>query len=209
MGDHPNGPSFRPPPRLGERPVLPPAPSPPLLPPPTGPRHTTIITIAVIAVVALAVIVGSIQAYRSDTQPPVVSPPQTQQSPTPRQVGLTDRVDFSTGDGEGQLRIVSHHWSTSGSEPPEYGHYLEILIEITCTEGAISYTPFDFQTFDEASELHDITTVETHRESLDVGEVTAGQTVRGYLTFDMPRGDVTLMMNDLGNRPVTALRIEN
>ncbi len=42
---------------------------------------------------------------------------------------------------------------------------------------------------------------------LPVGTLTPGERVRGTIAFDMPRGEVTLLMSDDSENTVTALRV--
>ena len=45
------------------------------------------------------------------------------------------------------------------------------------------------------------------RRALGVGELAEGQSTRGFLAFDIPRGEVTLLMSDGSDQSITALKI--
>ena len=42
---------------------------------------------------------------------------------------------------------------------------------------------------------------------LSVGTLRAGERIRGVIAFDMPRGEVTLLMSDDADQTVTALKV--
>ena len=42
---------------------------------------------------------------------------------------------------------------------------------------------------------------------LSVGTLSAGERIRGTIAFDMPRGEVTLLMSDDSENTVTALKV--
>ena len=78
--------------------------------------------------------------------------------------------------------------------PPSVG--LRSILAIDDTVGAIVSTV----------QLYEVADARTD-SALESGQLLPGQRVRGTVVFRLPRGNVTLMMSDLSNQSVTALRI--
>ncbi len=205
MGANPSGPEFLP---AAAHPSEPPQ-SPV---PPRGQRIQTarrrwpdVLSVSLIVVVALVVLVASAVARYRDTHvaaPPPVTVPSIQADPPSR-----GEIDFTTPEGAGKLILLSRTWRETGSEPPTTGTYLQVEVEIVCTSGRLGYDPYNFQAFDHTGELFDVTEAGVSRHVLGVGELSEGQSTRGFLAFDIPRGEVTLLMSDDSEQSITALKI--
>jgi Domain of unknown function (DUF4352) len=205
MGSAPRGPSF-----LPSMPAADPVPTP--LPraaghpgPPRPPRslRPTVLSVLVIAFVAVVVTGASLFAYWGDTH--ISAPPRT--PPVSVYSSPPDRIDFVTTKGSGQLIMRTRSWVSEGSVPPIYGSYLRVEVELICDEGEVDYDPYLFQAFDRSGQLFEMAAEGTGGPVLSVGTLAPGESVRGTIAFDMPRGEVTLLMSDDTERTVTALRV--
>ena len=205
MGSAPRGPSFLPS-------VPAPDPPAPLAPgqsshpgPPGPPRSVrpTVISVLVIAFVAVVVAGASLFAYWGDTH---VSAPGRTGSP-PVYTSPPDRIDFVSAKGSGQLIMRTRSWVSEGSVPPLYGNYLRVEVELICTAGEVDYDPYLFQAFDKSGQLFEMAAEGAGGSVLSVGTLGPGERVRGTIAFDMPRGEVTLLMSDDSENTVTALRV--
>jgi uncharacterized protein DUF4352 len=203
MGSAPRGPSF-----LPSSPGADPAPGTtsgsPRHPGPLSPPRSirpTVISILVIALVAAVVAGASLFAYWGDTH--VAAPARS--TAVPMYSSPPDRIDFDTADGKGQLIMRSRSWVNDGA--PVYGNYLRVEVELICLEGEVDYDPYLFQAFDKSGQLFEMAAEGTGDRPLSVGTLGPGQTIRGTIAFDMPRGEVTLLMSDDSENTVTALRV--
>jgi hypothetical protein len=180
-------------------------------PRPEGPRpdrRPAYITAAVIGVVVLIVVIASIHAFRSDNQVArEEATPNSTPSPTAAASAPTNSINFTSREGSGRLTLVAHDWTRTGPRPPAYGQFLQLRVEITSTDGRISYGPQFFQTFDKSGNLFQTTEVGARQPLLGEGYLRPGQTADGWIAFDMPRGAVTLLMSNSLLESVTALRI--
>jgi hypothetical protein len=202
MGSAPRGPSF-----LPSSPAADPEPlsarGSPRHPGPPGPPRSirpTVISVLVIAFVAVVVAGASLFAYWGDTH--VRAAPA--RTTVPVYSSPPDRIDFDTADGKGQLIMRSRSWVKGG---PVNGSYLRVEVELICIEGEVDYDPYLFQAFDRSGQLFEIAAEATGDRALSVGTLGPGETTRGTIAFDMPRGEVTLLMSDDSENTVTALRV--
>ena len=219
MGSEPRGPSFTPwydsdppPPQPGRAPLAAtgdPARSPagqPTTPPrPPANPWPTLLTVIAVLVVGAVVAVSSVLGERETVRPTatrVVAPVTPSISPA-----RADRMEFVSNDGDGVLIVTKRLWSTTGLRPPTSGTYLHIEVELICTAGEVGYGPENFSAFDATGELFEITGNGRWGTPLGYGRLWAGESVRGTIAFDLPRGEVTLLMSDSASRSVTALKI--
>ena len=171
-----------------------------------GPRRSrwpAVITVLAVVLVAAVVAGASLVAYWGDTH--VAAPPRPETHP-----GLTsppDRIDFVSDDGTGQLIMRTRSWVSDGQVPPMTGSYLRVEVELVCTSGEVDYDPYHFQAFDRSGQLFEMAVEGTAGRMLAVGTLQAGERIRGTVAFDMPRGDVTLLMSDDSDKTVTALKV--
>ena len=204
MGSEPRGPSFVP--------WTPAEATPPQLPPPgtdrpsLGPprsRRPAVISILAIVLVAAVVAAASVVAYWSDTH--VAAPPRPEIRPSV--ASPPDRIDFVSDEGTGQLILRTRSWVSDGVVPPDYGSYLRVEVELVCTSGEVDYDPYHFQAFDRSGQLFEMEKNGAAGRELGVGTLRAGERIRGIVAFDMPRGEVTLLMSDDSENTVTALKV--
>lgn len=179
-----------------------------------GSRRPALITAAVIFVVAAVVASGTAVAHYDDTHIAAAGP-------TPQPVPLTqpsggavgparstdDRIDFLTSEGTGELILMNWSWSPTGRMPATSGDYLQVQVELICSSGVVDYGPDYFQVFDNTGRLVEVTVDGPDGPELDVGTLEVGESVRGMIAFELPRGDATLLMSDSTHQTVTALRI--
>jgi hypothetical protein len=162
-----------------------------------------VISVLIIACVALVVAGASLFAYWGDTH--VAAPVRT--SARPVYSSPPDRIDFVTTKGTGQLIMRTRSWVTEGSVPPTFGTYLRVEVELFCTKGEVDHDPYLFQAFDRTGKLFEMAAEGAGGRVLSVGTLTAGERVRGTIAFDIPRGEVTLLMSDDSENTITALRV--
>jgi hypothetical protein len=204
MGSVPRGPSFLP--STPAEPLLRPLPNSgrtgPYLGPPRS-RWPGIISVLAIVLVAAVVAGASLVAYWADTHTASPPPPETRPSVT----SPPDRIDFVSNDGTGQLIMRTRSWISGGRVPPTTGSYLRVEVELVCTSGEVDYGPYNFQAFDRSGQLFEMAVDGTGGRVLAVGTLRAGERIRGTIAFDMPRGEVTLLMSDDSENTVTALKV--
>ena len=204
MGSVPRGPSFvpwtaaEPPPQQPQLPLL----EGPYLGPPRS-RWPAIISILAIVLVAAVVAGASLAAHWGDTH--VAAPARADTHPS--LTVPTDRIDFVSDKGTGQLIMRTRSWLSSGQIPPVSGSYLRVEVELVCTSGEVDYDPYHFQAFDRSGQLFEMAVEGTDGRPLGVGTLRAGDRTRGTVAFDIPRGDVTLLMSDDSEHTVTALKV--
>jgi hypothetical protein len=204
MGSVPRGPSFLP--WTASEPVSPQAPVPDPDKPDLGPRQSrwpAVISVLAIVLVAAVVAGASLVAYWDDAH--VAAPPRLEAHPS--LTSPTDRIDFVSDQGTGQLIMRMRSWVSDGRVPPVSGSYLRVEVELVCTSGEVDYDPYHFQAFDRSGQLFEMAVEGTAGRMLAVGTLRAGERIRGTVAFDMPRGDVTLLMSDDSEHTVTALKV--
>jgi len=162
-----------------------------------------IVSIVAIVVVAAVVAGASLAAYWGDTRLP--APPRTQIRPSI--TVPTDRIDFVSDKGSGQLIIRTRSWIRAGQVPPVSGSYLRVEVELVCTSGEVDYDPYHFQAFDRSGQLFEMAIEGAGARPLGVGTLSAGDRTRGTVAFDISRGEVTLLMSDDAEHTVTALKV--
>jgi hypothetical protein len=216
MGGTPRGPSFtfgqpaqppggfysQPPisgPSAGARP----------LPPRHGPpksRLPGVLTALAVLAVATVTAVGTLIAYRNDSQ--VTTPAPTSAASSSQTAPSPDTIDFTAIGGAGRLVVLSHSWNPSGLQSIP-GSYLRLEIQLVCTDGEIDYDPYHFQAFDARGDLYDVSPTDSAQPQLGIGTLDAGQSVRGFIGFEIPRGEVTLLMSSDSSGAVTAIKIRD
>jgi len=175
-------------------------------------RVPTLVTLAVVLVVVGGMVVGTALARYADTHVAAAPPPRRSALSTPA-AGTSgsstastsaNQIDFSTRRGAGRLRLLDHDWA----RPPSFSGTarLRIRLELVCTEGAVDYAPEYFSLFDADGHLVEPAPVGSGSRPLRFGRLAPGEQVRGSLAFDVPRGEVTLVMGD-DVSSVTALRL--
>ena len=104
------------------------------------------------------------------------------------------------------LILLSRSWRETGREPPTNGTYLLVEVKIICTSGhwATTHTISRRLTTPVSCSMW-------RRPVSRVGH-WASASFRGpdhawILAFDIPRGDVTLLMSDDSDQSITALKI--
>lgn len=214
MGPNPSGPSFTVPsqePAVPRFPVAPaalgptgrPAATNPLRPGPATSRLPALITTLVVLLVCTVVAVSTVVADRRDRQ---VSPPPrvSRASAVPADA---NSIDFTSADGAGRLVVRGHAWTPADRALVPGLVHLKVQVELICTSGMISYDPYAFQAFDASGRLFELSEADAAADLLESGTLAEDERARGSLAFDLPRGDVTLLMTDEATQTVTALKI--
>lgn len=227
IGAQPHGPSFAPPPLTGAHGVAPAgdqeppprtrreagegSPSPSGAPQPVAGPHRTrssrwsaVLTVAAVLLVGLIVMVATVITAREDSRP-VAS--RVASSPVSAAPNRADRMEFVTADADGVLIVARRIWSSSGARRPAFGSFLHIEVELVCRNGTLAYGPENFSAFDASGDLFDVSSGGRWGTPLGYGILLAGDSVRGTIAFDLPRGEVTLLMSDDSSSSVTAVKI--
>ncbi len=167
-------------------------------------RWSAILTAAAVLLVGLVVTIASVITAREDSRPVASRVPASPVSAT-----RTERTGWSssTADADGVLIVTSRIWSASGVRRPAFGTYLHVEVELVCRNGTFAYGPENFSAFDATGELFEVSSGGRWGTPLGYGILLAGDTVRGTIAFDLPRGDVTLLMSDDSSSSVTAVKI--
>ena len=160
-------------------------------------------------VVGTVVVVASVVGGREPLRPGANggATPASVRSSAPVPPARSDRMEFVSDDGDGVLVITGRAWSKTGEQPPVSGSYLHVEVELVCTTGHLSYAPENFSAFDAGGDLFDVTESGRWGTPLGYGTLDTGESVRGTIAFDLPRGEVTLLLSDSAARSVTALKI--
>lgn len=164
------------------------------------------LTVVALLVVGSVVVIASVVAARDDVRrsTPAPAPSRIVATATPP---ASDRIEFTTDTGSGVLEIVDHGWDSDGTDPGAPGSLLTVALSLSCDSGVVRYGPDSFSAFDRDGELFDPEYLPDSTTALEVGMLSAGQQVTGTVAFDIPRGNVTLLLSDEDSRTVTALRV--
>jgi hypothetical protein len=160
----------------------------------------------VVVVVVAVVAVGTVLARYADTHVAPAQPPArpalgtSAAAPTP----VPGSIEFRTRRGSGRLVVLGHSWTpgTAGRSDSR----LRIRLELVCDEGSVDYAPEYFSLFDTDGHLVELSRTPVGPNPLPFGRLGPGDRVRGVVAFDVPRGDVTLVMGD-DISSVTAIRV--
>ena len=169
--------------------------------PPARSRLPALVTAAVLALVATVVVAGTLLARHADTH---VAPRPDPAAPASRAVPLEPdpgSIDFATSYGAGRLSVLEHAWS-AGSD----GSHLRLRVELVCTRGSVEHAPQYFSLFDDQGRLVERSPAADEAHPVPLGSIRAGERIRGDVSFDLPRGAVTLVLSD-DLSSVTAVRI--
>ena len=162
------------------------------------------LTALAIAAVGLIVVVASVWAVREDARQaapqPAPSPPAIA-SPSP-----ASQIEFTSDTGSGILKIVRHSWDPAGSTA-DGKSLLTLEILVRCTSGTLRYGPDSFEAFDQHGGLFESSYDPDSSTALELIRLSEGEEVSGTVTFEIPRGEVTLLLSDDLSRPVTALKV--
>lgn len=165
------------------------------------------LTAVALAVVGIVVVLASVWAGQQDARQAAPQPaplPSQPASATPS--AAANQIEFTSDTGSGVLQIVRHSWDAAG--PTAGGRSLLTLeITISCTSGTLRYGPDAFQAFDQDGGLFESRYDPDSSNALELIRLSAGEQVSGKVTFEIPRGDVTLILSDDLTRPVTALKV--
>lgn len=172
-------------------------------------RLPAAITALVVLLVSSVVLAATMIGHRNDIRQSAAPVAQPIAAGTPAAVPVRDRsIAVSTPEGAGRLVVLRHSWKSSpGARSSAYSR-LTVEVQLTCSSGEIGYDPYAFQAFDATGQLFEVFDARGDN-ALDSGTLGPRQSVRGALVFDMPRGDVTLLMTDERAESVTALRISD
>jgi hypothetical protein len=202
----PPGPFTAEPPRAPS--LVPRVPAPPARPEQS--RLPAVLTAAAVVLVVAVVAVGTAMARYADTHLPAAPPPARPAAPSiaasPLPTPVPGSIEFRTRRGAGRLVVLSHTWVPGTAPAGPSDTQLRIRLELVCTEGRVDYAPEYFSLFDTDGHLVELSGRTMGPGPLAFGSLGPGERVRGAVAFDVPRGDVTLVMGD-DISSVTAIRV--
>ena len=120
-------------------------------------------------------------------------------------------MPFSSDDGEGVATIHSAEWTTEDKygDKAEQGAYLTLDISIESVSGdATGTNPFDWEAKDADGRVYnaDISAPEPQLHSTSM---VPGDTVRGFLSFDLPKGTTSVRLIDgLEGKPLAVWTVK-
>jgi hypothetical protein len=177
-----------------------------LLPRPRQPRLPALLTAAAVVVVLAVVAVGTARARYADTHVVPVPIPTRPAVSTTATAPAPGTIEFRTRRGTGRLVVLDHSWTPATAATGRRDSELRIRLELVCTEGSVDYAPEYFSLFDTDGHLVELSRSSVGPDPLSFGSLGPGERVRGAVGFDVPRGDVTLVMGD-DISSVTAIRV--
>ncbi len=192
------------------------------------PRRRLAPTLITVGVLVLAVIVIGggvlISRYRdqhaSAAQTPGASAPAGPTTPSasgtpggadpssPAPGSSANSIAFTSSDASGTLSIVGHQWTTQGNPDPANDYYLAVEIQVKVDQGSMYYSAEMFEAFDATGNVYGAGERIYQRPLLSTGQLTAGQSIRGWIDFDLQRGETTVLMAGPNDQPIAALKVE-
>lgn len=112
----------------------------------------------------------------------------------PRTFAVGVPVDFTTPQGAGTVTVNSSSRSSAPDvfgQPPQHGAFLIIDLTLSVRSGTATANPFGFTAQDAQSYTYQAAPGVAPQE-IDSSDLTAGQSVRGQIAFDVPPGPVTV-----------------
>ncbi|GAB3699801.1 hypothetical protein [Mariniluteicoccus flavus] len=142
--------------------------------------------------------------------PPAAAPTAKLRTPTPSPTPTEERrtapgpeIRYRTPQGEGLLRVVTYSWQRTkfgeNSVPPSQ-RYLVLDVEIIATTGVVEVLPLNIKAVVPGGATVDPTFGRDGNEpTLAHQTLQAGQTLRGFVVFDVEQRDVVLtVLDELG-----------
>ncbi|OYN85253.1 hypothetical protein [Parenemella sanctibonifatiensis] len=168
-------------------------------------KWPAIITGIVIGAILLTVVLGMVFARGPEgpTEDPSPSETPATAEPTGYQPPPGDTVPFEDGEVAGQWTILETRWDSSASASS--GNYGSVLVEVHLEQGELSY---EFFAFDINVEDVPQETRAQYSPAIATNTMQPGDTVRGWVTFDMPRGNSTVYLTERYGGPISAIQIQ-
>lgn len=116
--------------------------------------------------------------------------------------GKEEKEEFYVGDkvklGDYAIKVtkVSHSNGTQYDKPKSGKEYVTVMLSIFNNgDDQVSYNPYDFSLQNSSGQVSDVTfTMIDEDTALNSGELVAGGTVKGSLTFEAPKNDKKLVL---------------
>lgn len=151
---------------------------------------------AVAAAACLAVLTGcgpgtTATAVGTPSGAPAAASSSPQQAKT---FGVGVPVGFTTPDGSGTVTVNSAARSSAPDvfgQPPKHGSFLILDLTLAVSKGTATANPFGFTAQDAQSYTYQAAPG-VAQQDIDSSNLSAGQTVRGQIAFDVPPGPVTV-----------------
>ncbi|MFZ1412832.1 MAG: hypothetical protein WAS07_15385 [Micropruina sp.] len=160
-----------------------------------APKNHTPLLVTIAALVALAlVIVGGIVINAQPRPAPTVSATPTRVSSPDNLPGLP----FTSPDGRvsGRWEVLSSRWDSEG---------VTVQVRVHAVDGTVTYSFMAFA--NQGATVHD-PVPGSSRPELGTGQIAEGDTAIGYLYFEVPREDMTLILATGTGRQMSALVVK-
>ncbi len=149
--------------------------------------------IIALAVVVVSIIVGVI-GYGYATRDAGPTPTPTPTSPVSSDLPTSGQAFEATGQqAKGTWEILDTQWSSSR---------VTLTVRITVTSGNLGYNFYAYDANGTAVVYPD------SNSGLRPSQLSPGQTAQGTVTFQLPRGNGTLILTDSLRRPISGLPIK-
>lgn len=131
---------------------------------------------------------------------PQLRTPTPRPTPTEQRVAIPGpEVSYRTPQGGGLLRVVTYSWQhTQVGEhavPPK-AMYLVLDVEITATDGTLELLPMNFKAVQGTATTDPTFGSDGNDPSLAHKTMKAGETVRGFVVYDLPQADTAITITD-------------
>jgi hypothetical protein len=159
------------------------------------PKNPTPLLVTIAALVTLAlVVVGGVMVNSQPKPTPAASPTPSRSSARVTLPGLP----FTSPEGRvsGRWEVLSSEWDSEG---------LTVRIRVHADRGSVSYSFMAFA--NQGATVHDPVPGPRQPE-LGAGTIREGESATGYVYFEIPRDDVTLILATGAGRQMSALVVK-
>lgn len=175
---------------------------PPAQPPKKKGGKAKWIVLAVIAIIVIAVV--STKGGTSNSQQPanggtvpLASSPGASAPAAPGAVGQAVAVSWGSSGKANVTVNEAKAWPGDQYVPPKNGTYVALDVTIEATAGKVSYNPLYWSARDADGHEYNFG-VFAPEPTLKSGELAAGEKVRGWIAFDVPKGSaLTVFLDDV------------
>lgn len=130
-------------------------------------------------------------------------------TPAPQQSGrVGEPVAYLGIYGRGSVTVASYEWSDHGDLPPSDGRsYLNLELRLQTMDGSIIVRPIHFAGYDAKGQEYLPGIGSGKMPQVSDQELTAGQSLRTWVSLDIPRGPTKFVISDEGINPLVSYEI--
>jgi hypothetical protein len=187
-------------------------------PPPAAPRYPLPLLI-VGGLLVVALLIGGFAVIRLSLGDPAAPnqagpgeplntlTPRTG-TPAPLQVARPgERVQVQGLYGSGTVMVVRAEWSDSGDLPPSEGRkYLNVEIRYDVAAGSMMVHPNFYAAYDAARNEY-YPGIGSGKPQFAQQEINSGRSATGWVSIELPPGEVIFVISDEGINPLVAVEI--